>query len=542
MAATYDGTIRINSKIDTADAQKGISTLSNSLKRFASTVVAAFAVKTIVNFGKECIDLASDLTEVQNIVDTVFGAEGSSKIEEFSSAAAEQFGLSELAAKQYTSTLGAMLDSMGLADGQILEMSTSLAGLAGDMASFYNLDPEAAFEKLRSGISGETEPLKQLGINLSQANLSAFALSEGMETAYSKMTEAEKATTRYNYIMSVTANAQGDFAKTSDSVANQQRILSLNFDTLKATIGEALLPVVTKFLQTLNGLIDTAQNIVDFIREHKELFEAIAATIGVLTIAIIAYNVALNITTITTGLATVATVAFEAALGFLTSPITLIVLAITALIIIILLLIKNWDKVKEAAIKVWDGIKKVWGKVADWFSEHVIEPIVSAFEWLKDKIVAIWDAIWDGIKGVINGMLKGIESFINFIISGINLLIKGLNNVVGTAGSLIGKDWTISEVSLVSLPRLAKGAVIPPNREFAAVLGDQKRGTNIEAPLETIKQAVAEVIAQMGGTNSGSETLLNNVNVLKLDGRTIYKNQQRVSKLIGKPLANRGTT
>lgn len=227
----------------------------------AATAVSALAVKGV--------GLASDLAEVQNVVDTVFGEQGSKMIESFSKDAMKNFGLTELQAKQFSSTIGAMGSSMGLSGKQVEEMSTGLTGLTGDMASFYNLDHQTAFEKIRSGISGETEPLKQLGINMSVANLEAFALSEGLETAYNQMTEAEKATLRYNYILSVTSNAQGDFAKTSDGYANQLRLVQGGIENLAIALGSQLLPHLNNFLSfmldNMPKIQEIAQTVFDSI-------------------------------------------------------------------------------------------------------------------------------------------------------------------------------------------------------------------------------------------------------------------------------------
>lgn len=231
------------------------SKLGSIAKSIGSAIAGAFvaAAAAVGALGKKGIELASDLTEVQNVVDTVFG-DGAETINNWADSAQKAFGLSELQAKQFTGTMGAMLKSMGLTDEQTLEMSKSLTGLAGDMASFYNLDHDTAWEKIRSGISGETEPLKQLGINMSVTNLEAYAMSEGITTAYDAMTEAEKATLRYNYLLSVTADAQGDFARTSDSWANQLRTASNNVDALAASFGETLLPVLTPVLQAFNDV------------------------------------------------------------------------------------------------------------------------------------------------------------------------------------------------------------------------------------------------------------------------------------------------
>ena len=210
------------------------------------------------------VKLASSLQEVQNVVDTTFGG-GATLIYNWAESADESFGISELAAQQYTGTLGAMLKSMGLTSAQVQQMSTDMTGLAGDLASFHNLDVADAFEKIRSGISGETEPLKQLGINMSVANLEAYALAQGIETAYSKMSQAEQATLRYNYLMSVTADAQGDFAKTSEGFANQERILEMNIQTLSATMGEQLLPVLNEAIIMFNEKLPEAEEHIEKI-------------------------------------------------------------------------------------------------------------------------------------------------------------------------------------------------------------------------------------------------------------------------------------
>lgn len=247
-----------------------VNAIKNALNSIGKIVGVAFSTVAIFNFGKACVQLGSDLAEVQNVVDVTFG-EGNKTIESFAKNAATQFGLSELSAKQYTSTMGAMLKSMGMTGAGLEDMSMKLAGLAGDMASFYNLDTDTAFQKIRSGISGETEPLKQLGINLSVANLEAYALTQGIKKNYSAMTQQEQALLRYNYLLEVTKDAQGDFSRTSDSWANQTRILSLQFDTLKATLGQGLINVLTPVIQVLNTIISKLQIAADAFKSFTDI-------------------------------------------------------------------------------------------------------------------------------------------------------------------------------------------------------------------------------------------------------------------------------
>ncbi len=203
-------------------------------------------------------------------MDVTFG-NLNSEINEFSKNAVTQFGLSELSAKQFTSTMGAMLKSMGLSTREAADMGMAITGLAGDMASFYDIDPAEAFYKIRSGISGEIEPLRQLGINLSVANLEQFALTQGITKSYNAMTQQEQALLRYNYLLSITADAQGDFARTSDSWANQTRILAEQFNYLKASIGQGLISAFTPVLRWINTIIAGLQTVANVFRQVMAL-------------------------------------------------------------------------------------------------------------------------------------------------------------------------------------------------------------------------------------------------------------------------------
>ncbi|WP_026486684.1 phage tail tape measure protein [Caldanaerobius polysaccharolyticus] len=222
----------------------------------AALYVGAPLAAGIALVAKNGLQLASDLTEVQNVVDVTFGS-NAKQINQWSQQALKNFGLSELQAKRYTATLGAMLKSSGLTGKAVIDMSENLAGLAGDLASFYNISQQEAFEKIQAGISGEVEPLRQLGINMTVANLQAYALSKGIKVAYKDMDQATQTALRYSYIMSVTKDAQGDFNRTQGSFANQMRLLQNNIDQLSAKIMQTLLPVITKYVQKANKFIDS---------------------------------------------------------------------------------------------------------------------------------------------------------------------------------------------------------------------------------------------------------------------------------------------
>lgn len=255
------------------DAVKHGGSAMDSLVSKAGMLVAALGLRKVIG---DAIEFASNLQEVQNVVDVTFG-QSSQRVNEWAKNTLNAFGLNELSAKKMAGTMGAMLKSSGLGGSEVEDMSMKLTELAGDMASFYNLEGQEAFDKLRAGISGETEPLKALGVNMSVANLEAYALSQGLTKSYDKMSQAEQTMLRYNYIMQATADSQGDFARTSDSFANQQKLLSENWKALAGDIATTLLPYLAEAMQKLNAFIQTLRNNASSI---KPIFEGIGTVLG----------------------------------------------------------------------------------------------------------------------------------------------------------------------------------------------------------------------------------------------------------------------
>ena len=253
-----DGHLNFDTKVNTSGFNKGTKNITSSLGglktmlgKVAIAAAAAFSVKAIIDFGKQSVALASDLQEVQNVVDTAFG-EMSYKMEEFAENSITQFGISKLSAKQTGSTFMAMASGMGIAKDSASDMAIAMTGLSADMASFYNVKQDVASTALKSVFTGETETLKQFGIVMTEANLQAFAMSQGISKSVSEMSQAEKVQLRYNYVMQQTSLAQGDFAKTSGGWANQTRIMSEQFKELGGTIGTLLMNVLLPAVKTIN--------------------------------------------------------------------------------------------------------------------------------------------------------------------------------------------------------------------------------------------------------------------------------------------------
>lgn len=289
MSSSFDGEVLINTKIETEEAKRKLKDLQSNLEDVADdtaktgteitdglsdaftgaakvigpAVASAFAVDKLIDFGQEAINLGSDLQEVQNVVDVTFGAM-SEDVNEFARNAAMVAGLSETMAKQFVGTFGAMADSFGFAEEENYKMSTSLAKLSGDVASFYNMTQEEAFNKLKSVFTGETESLKEIGVVMTQAALDAYALEEGFGKVTSEMSEQEKVALRYAFVTDQLSSASGDFARTQDSWANQTRILSLQWESFMGTMGKGFIEILTPGIQTINeDLMPALQQLAD---------------------------------------------------------------------------------------------------------------------------------------------------------------------------------------------------------------------------------------------------------------------------------------
>lgn len=203
---------------------------------------------------KDAIDISSSLTEVENVVRTTFG-NYEKLIQDFSKTSIQDFGMSELTAKQVASRFQAMGTAMGFSQGKMADMSLQLTKLTADMASFYDMEQSDVARNLQAVFTGETEPLRKYGLDLTQATLKEWAMKQGLDADISSMTQAEKTMLRYQYVMANTAAAQGDFARTSDTWANQVRILKQSFEQLAAIIGGALINAFKPFVRTLNAVM-----------------------------------------------------------------------------------------------------------------------------------------------------------------------------------------------------------------------------------------------------------------------------------------------
>ena len=479
---------------------KSTDAFSRLAKAIGLVMIARKALDTI----KTGIDYASDLAEVQNVVDVTFGS-ATEAINSWSKECLAVYGMNEVSAKRYAGTLGAMLKSSGLAGDAIVDMSKDMVGLAGDMASFYNLDLETAFEKIRSGISGETEPLKQLGINMSVANLEAYALSQGITTAYNEMSQAEQVMLRYNYLMSTTADAQGDFARTQDSYANQTRLLSESWLEFTGIMTEQLLPVLTTIVSWLN-------NIVAFLTENADMVSAVlvglATTVGILAVAWVVHAAA-------QWLAVAANQALIVSL--LSNPILWIALIIGVLVAAMYRWIQSiggvknaWEICKLALIVGWNAVKLAFFTGVYW----VID--------LVDKLKLCWQKAGIAIANFMGDMkvsvLTILQNMINGAIDIINKFIGVLNKIPGVSIDAI--EHVTFATTAAAENEAAKSARAADLAAYESELASAKAGRDahidslkaeLNSSVDALQAAYAQAKADAAADSSAEQTALDSI-------------------------------
>ena len=272
-----DGSVIIDTRMDTTGVQNGVSAIKQSFNGLGSAVKkvglligGVFAVGKLAQFGKECTKLGSDLSEVQNVVNVVF-PNMTEKVNEFSKNAVKTAGLSETMAKKYVGLFGSMARQFNFTESQAYDMSAQLTQLAGDVASFYDISQDLAYIKLKSVFSGETETLKDIGVVMTQNALDEYALANGYGKTTSAMTEQEKVALRLAFVQKQLAAASGDFIRTSDSWVNQVRVMQLQLQSLKATIGQGLINIFTPVLKVINILLGKLATLANAFKSFTEL-------------------------------------------------------------------------------------------------------------------------------------------------------------------------------------------------------------------------------------------------------------------------------
>lgn len=497
----------------------------------------------IVGIGTASVKMASDLNETVNKVNVAFG-DSASKVQEWGKTTLTQLGLAKSSALDAAALFGDMATSMGLPQAAAAEMSMKMVTLGADLASFKNISFEEAQTALAGVFTGETESLKRLGVVMTQTQLDAFALAQGLGKTTSEMSQAELVNLRFAFVMDKTKNAQGDFARTSDGTANQLRIMQETFKETSAEIGQNLLPIVTKIATKVS---EWTKKFAELSPQTQKVILIIAAVVAVLgPLLMILGQVAMGIR------------AIAMAFSFLAAnPVVLVVIGIILLIAALaFLIIKNWDTLKGWFLSFWNWLKSaaqaVWDAIVGavkwlvdlvigyftlWFNfykfifetiwniaqavwngivaavQWVVNAIIAYFQFWYDTITGIFNAVWSAIKWAfsnawdfVKGIWNGVAGFFGNVIDGIkgvfgkvvdvvtspfksafNGIARLWNNSIGKL-SFTAPDWVPGiggkGFSMPKLPELAKGGIA--NSATAAIFGEA--GTEAVLPLNYLNR------------------------------------------------------
>jgi len=265
-------------------AEKKLKSFGDSATKIGKSM-SLFVTAPIILAGGAAIKMASDFQESLNKVDVAFKG-SSNEVRDFAKTTLESFGIAEGTALDMAALFGDMATSMGASTSEAAQLSTSLVGLAGDLASFKNMNIEEVTTALNGVFTGETESLKRLGIVMTEANLAQFALEQGNLKNIKSFTQAEKVQLRYAFVMAKSENAIGDFARTSDGAANQMRVFQESIKELGALFGEVILPLFTKVVTKLNSILKGFKNLSPEAKKTIVVIAGIVAAIGPLLIVV----------------------------------------------------------------------------------------------------------------------------------------------------------------------------------------------------------------------------------------------------------------
>lgn len=375
--------LKVNITGDSTKLNNALSSASSKISAFGSKMqsvgktLSTRLTLPLVAAGGAAIKFASDFEESMNKVDVAFG-NSKKEVKDFAKTTLKEFGIAEGSALDMAALFGDMATSMGLTTDKAAGMSTQLVGLAGDLASFKNINISEAQTALAGVFTGETESLKRLGIVMTQVNLEQFAMSKGISTSIKNMSQAQKVALRYEYIMSKTANAQGDFARTGGGAANQMRIFQESLKELAAKFGQLILPTFTKIVSFTNDLIQGFTNLSPSVKKIIVIFGGIAAALGPV-LAII-------------GTLMTMAPAISAAFTVMTGPIGLVVAALTAVSVVIY---KNWAGIKTALIKVGNYFIELYNnslpiKIAVDAIILTFKTFLAVGKFVINSIITIW--------------------------------------------------------------------------------------------------------------------------------------------------------
>ena len=333
-------------------AQRSVKKFGNSMQRTGENLTRNITLP-VLGLGLAAVKMASDYEESLNKVRVSFG-DSSKSVEDFAKTTLRSFGIAEGSALEMASLFGDMGTSIGLSDKSAANMSTTLVGLVGDLASFKNINQDVAKTALASVFTGETESLKKLGVIMTQVNLQQFALEQGISKTIKQMTEAEKVQLRYNFVLARTVNAQGDYIDTANGVANSTRTLQESIKELGEKFGKLLIPETKKIIAQLQRLVDVFANMSKEQKENLIFWAKFVAIVG--PSLILVGKLSLGIVAVSKAVMGLSKAFGILRLAMLSNPITAIVLGLATGVALLVANLGTMDIATKKSKKLYDDL------------------------------------------------------------------------------------------------------------------------------------------------------------------------------------------
>lgn len=407
----------------------------------------------LIAFYTATAKYASDFEENMNKLDVAFG-DSAQSVKDWSKTASTQYGLSMVASTEAASGFGALAKGIGITDDVAASMSTTLTGLSADLASYFNTSTEDAAAALEGIFTGQSKALTKFGVIMNDTNLRQFA--EECNLVWSELDQVQKTMLRYQFVLRATADAQGDYARTSDGTANSIKTFQAAISDLMTVLGQQLLPIITPIIQNLTSIIQTIASLPEPVQRIIVIIGLIVAAIGPL--------LAIGGRLITgIGMLMIAAPGLAASLSGLLGPIGLVIAGIAALIAIGVALCLNWDSIKEWAAETWQSIQDGFRN----FTNKLTSALHTFGTVAKQSIANTWNTAKSVTFNAWNNMVSGVISRANALRTGVSEIfgsvVASVQNMVNTCKSLMNFTWRLPHLPLPHLSVSGSFSLFPPS-------------------------------------------------------------------------------
>lgn len=430
--ASKKSTISVQITGDARDAIKAINqttgemmTLqqktSSAVSGIASAIGSSAIVAKIGEIGKAAIDAAANLEQSIGGVDTVF-KQNASQVHQWAQSAAQDLGLSQNSYNELATVIGSQLKNAGMSMDDTASKTNELITLGADLSSMFGGTTTQAVEALSSALKGEMDPIEAYGVSLNDATLQAQAASMGIEDLYKAGDRNAKMQAILAAITAQTADATGNFAREADTAQGQQQRLNAMWENAQASLGQALLPVVTQVTQKLTEM-------VSWVQQNASWLTPLATVLGVVAAAIIGVNAAMSAYAAVAAIVAVA----QGAVNVAFLPVIAIIAAIAVAVIA---LAANWDTVKNAAGVAAQWISDRWNELCSWF-QGIWSNIQSAASSAGSAVSGAWNSAVSAVQGAWNGVVGFFQNIWNGITSGVQSVVSRISNAFNNAVNAI---------------------------------------------------------------------------------------------------------